>query len=799
MNFSHTNFLVVALFATLVFVIPSAKAQITTDSLINHSLSYVDYPPFDRHGELPPMKPRLGIYFNDVPADSVRMLTNGKENVKGNRIWHLAPHWSADKAGLMNGDIVIRVDGKTLEDSVYGGTDVLNTRLSAMHAGDTMHFEIFRGNQLKDVDVPLFSGKRIPPMSYTEPVGLGPLRKNSWMQRTLTEKGLTYFADSIAEQIAGNADMDFCDAPFTDRPNPFRLNAVTYLDHYPMRVGALSRLIDQSMWDSLEANRGMSGAIDAAAYQLGCLLKALPHLELPVFKKDLNGYFAQVQALLDRGYAPVRSKLDSLSYGLSELLNTDTNWEDPVDSIKDPLLQLQARDKGERMLTGLLGDADKVHLDDIASAARMLAALADTVWLREFVQGIFQEMKASGKPPVPFRVDGVDGDVLVAWDTPEGRCVIGGGGPNRYYGNFAFILDLGGDDVYDLPPCKPGKFRFVADMGGNDTYHGSIASGVGCVDVLVDCQGDDVYRGTRWTQGAGCLGAGILADFGGDDIYTSHWCSQGAAMLGIGLLYDHSGSDHYIADVYSQGFAYTKGFGMLLDRFGNDSYRAGWKYPDDRWPNRAHLAMSQGFGYGMRPWSTGVGTDGGIGLLSDQQGDDVYDAGIFSQGGSYWYALGILHDRQGADRYSAGQYSQGSGIHLSFAALLDDSGDDSYDAYAWLEQGNAHDWSSGCLEDWAGNDTYRSSGAAQGCGFFVSFGYLLDSHGDDRYYCKMSDTTDSQGGGNYIAPRHSGSLGMLIDLGHGEDWYSDPRAKPGEAVLKSHEGILYDDGMPEKK
>jgi hypothetical protein len=238
---------------------------------------------------------------------------------------------------------------------------------------------------------------------------------------------------------------------------------------------------------------------------------------------------------------------------------------------------------------------------------------------------------------------------------------------------------------------------------------------------------------------------------------------------------------------------------MLLERAGNDSYRAGWKYPDDRWPNRAHLAMSQGFGYGMRPWSTGVGTSGGIGLLSDRQGDDVYDAGIFSQGGSYWYALGILHDWQGADRYSAGQYSQGSGIHLSFAALLDDAGDDSYDAYAWLEQGNAHDWSSGCLEDYSGNDTYRCSGASQGCGFFVSFAYLLDSHGDDRYYIKQTDTTNSQGGGNFIPPRHSGSLGMLIDLGHGDDWYSDPRIIPGQAVVKSQRGIAFDDGVPEKK
>ncbi len=789
----------VLLCAVVVLACQAAHAQPSTDSLINHSLNYVDFPPYVRNGPLPPMKPRLGIYFNDVPADSVWLLTHGADSMKGNRIWHLSPHWSADAAGLMMNDIVLRVDGISLDDTVYGGTDVLNTRLGKMHVGDTMHVQIIRNGKIMMIPVPL-TGGHWTPMTYTKPAGLGPIRKNSWMQKTLAEKGLTGWADTIAKQIAAVADYDFCDAPFTKRPNPFRLNAVTYLDHYPLRVGALSRLIDQSVWDSLARGEGMAGAIDAAAYQLGALPKpaAVGALTLPKTIPELNAYFTTVQSFLDSAYAPVHSHLASLSWQLSELLNVDTNWEDPVDSISDPILQLKVRNKAEKMLVGVLGDAAKVHYSSMMSAARMMAALADTNWAREFAIAQIHNMKRSRIRPVGH-VPGVDGIVLTEWSTPEGRCVIGGAGPNRYYGDFAMIIDVGGDDVYDLPPCTPGAFRYVADLGGNDLYNGPIASGVGCVDVLADLSGNDTYRGDRWTQGAGCLGVGILADFAGDDIYSAHWCAQGAAQMGIGLLYDHSGSDHYISDVFSQGFAYTKGFGMLLERSGNDSYRAGWKYPDDRWPNRAHLAMSQGFGYGMRPWSTGVGTAGGIGLLSDKQGDDVYDAGIFSQGGSYWYALGILHDWRGADRYSAGQYSQGSGIHLSFAALLDDSGDDSYDAYAWLEQGNAHDWSSGCLEDWEGKDTYRCSGAGQGCGFFNSFAYLLDSHGDDKYYCNQSDTTDSQGGGNWIESRHAGSLGMLIDLGHGDDWYSDPRIKQGETVVKSRIGIAYDDGAPEKK
>jgi hypothetical protein len=785
----------------LFFLSGTILAQVSTDSLINHSLNMVDYPPYEPPGPPSPMLPRLGIYMRDIPADSVRKLTQGRDSIKGSPIWHVAPHWSADESGLMLGDIVLRVDGRTLADSVYGPDDILNTRVREKRPGDIMNFQIIRDGNVREIPVKLLTGKRSK-IEFSKPPELGPIR-NSWLQKTITEKGLNGWADTIAKQIANNADIDFCDKPFTDRPSPFRLNAVTYLDHYPLRVGALSRLIDQSIWDNLEHESGMEGAIDAAAIQLGVSMSEISTpfnnergtRPLPRTVEELKNYFNPAQKLLDRAYAPIRSHLDSLSHGLSELLNSDTNWEDTVSNEKDPVIQLRLRNDAEKMLTALLGDADKVKFADLISSARMLAALADTSWIK-----IFAEQFAKLKP-ITEKVSGVDGDVLATWTTPEGRFVVGGKGANRYFGDFAFILDLGGDDIYDLPPCKPGHCRFVADMSGNDIYRGeqSAASGIGCVDVLVDCAGNDVYQGTRWSQGAGCLGVGILADYGGDDIYTSHWCSQGAAFLGIGLLYDHSGSDHYQSDVYSQGFGYAKGFGMLLDRSGNDSYRAGWKYPDDRWPNRAHVSMSQGFGFGMRPWSTGVGTDGGIGLLSDKQGDDVYDADYFSQGGSYWYALGILHDWQGADRYSAGQYSQGSGIHLSFGALLDDAGDDSYDGYAWLEQGNAHDWSSGCLEDFSGNDTYRSSGASQGCGFFVSFAYLLDSHGDDRYYCKQTDTTNSQGGGNFIQPRHSGSLGILMDLGKGDDWYLDQRIKPGEAVIKSQKGIGYDDGNPEKK
>ncbi len=770
-----------------------------TDTLIEHSLSIVDFPPFEWSGAPDALKPRFGVYmYNNFPIDSVKLLTHGTDSIIGDRIWQVSPHYSADEAGLLRNDILLRVNGLTLQDSVFGPEDVLNTRISKMHPGDVLNVLILRNGEMKTIPVPLLAGKRAP-MTFTEPNGLGPIRRNSWLQHTLDSANLTAKADSIEKQIRIISDMDMNTVPFTERPNPFRLNAVTYLQHYPLRIGAVSRQIDQSLWDGVAAGPGLAGAIDSAAVQLACLPKKNDKFAQPKTIQELNNYLANVQSFLNNAYAPVRSHLETLSDGFAEMLNSDTDWYQGLDTIPDPVQQHTLRLNLEKKLAGMFSDADKVNFADMVTAADMLAALADTNWVREFAAMIKAE--AAKHPNDKTRkVEGVDGEVVMAWDTPEGRCVVGGEGPNRYYGNFAFIFDLGGDDEYELPPCKPGTFRLIVDVSGNDIYQGAVSAGcgVGCVDVLIDCAGNDTYRGTRWSQGAGCLGIGILADFAGDDIYTSNWCSQGAAFLGIGLLYDHAGSDHYIADVYAQGFAYTGGFGMLLENAGNDSYRAGWKYDDSRYPNRAHVSMSQGFGFGMRPWDTGVGTDGGIGVLSDRHGDDVYDADLFSQGGSYWYGLGILHDWQGADRYSAGQYSQGSGIHLSCAALLDDSGDDSYDTYMGLEQGNAHDFSTGCLEDWTGNDSYRGSGSSQGSALNVSFAYLLDSHGNDTYSCRLADTTLSEGGGNYNLPRHCGAMGMLIDLGRGEDFFTEQRMMPGFPVVKQN-GIIYKDGVTEKK
>jgi hypothetical protein len=55
--------------------------------------------------------------------------------------------------------------------------------------------------------------------------------------------------------------------------------------------------------------------------------------------------------------------------------------------------------------------------------------------------------------------------------------------------------------------------------------------------------------------------------------------------------------------------------------------------------------MCQGYGLGLRPYYAG-----GIGLIIEGEGNDIYNTDIFGQGGAYWYSLGAIVDKSGHDK-----------------------------------------------------------------------------------------------------------------------------------------------------
>ena len=342
---------------------------------------------------------------------------------------------------------------------------------------------------------------------------------------------------------------------------------------------------------------------------------------------------------------------------------------------------------------------------------------------------------------------------------------IGGPGNDYYKGDYSFILDVGGNDIYELSydPANPHGV-IIIDLAGDDLYRGmtDFALGSGCLSVglLFDYGGNDRYDAKSFGLGSGWFGFGMLYDASGDDQYTGDTHVQGAGTFGIGLLIDEGGRDTYNAAAYSQGFGFVEGAGLIYEMEGSDNYFAGGKYKDINRYTDHYQSMSQGYACGIRPWMSG-----GIGAIIDLKGNDNYYTDIYGQGAAYWWSLGMLYDSSGIDSYHCYQYGQGTATHMAMGLLVDEAGNDLYYGKGVM-QGCGHDYAFGYLLDRSGDDTYVGFDKVQGDGSANGIGILMDLSGNDRYF--SSNPSLAQGAGD---PRRDfGSIGLFIDLG-GKDQY----------------------------
>jgi hypothetical protein len=412
--------------------------------------------------------------------------------------------------------------------------------------------------------------------------------------------------------------------------------------------------------------------------------------------------------------------------------------------------------------------ASRIERAKIYHASLKIAAAIDTLLEK-------RNLLEQTVSPTTFKENfNLRGDIIAFEETPFGTIILGGKGAT-YYNNISplLIIDLGGDDEYhNIAPFSNAEpitasSSTIIDFEGNDMYRsdsefaqGSGSFGFGC---LVDYAGNDTYLSQDFSQGCGFFGVGILYDRKGNDRYRSDVMGQGAAAFGVGLLYDLEGNDSYLGNLYNQGLGFVGGMGVLIDTDGNDTFAAGERYPDFREPDRAFDSFSQGFGLGYRNYGSG-----GIGVLWDAEGTDLYKSSYFSQGASYWHAIGLLIDSAGRDTYEARRYAQGAGTHSTVGALIDRAGNDSYTSWG-VSQGCGYDYSQGMLLDKKGDDTYRAEWFSQGTSGKSGVGMLLDEQGDDAYLCKGFN---SQGSGQYSVKEESGSIGLLLDL-QGKDTHSN--------------------------
>ncbi len=451
----------------------------------------------------------------------------------------------------------------------------------------------------------------------------------------------------------------------------------------------------------------------------------------------------------------------------------------------DPDKPIDVRDReaerDEKLGDELLRIAAMVDYGRLQQAAMALAAAVDEA-LPQLMDGD-AAFPAGG---AELRDGAWSGDVVLAFETDIGAVVVGGPGPTEYREPCALIVDTGGDDVYSggATGAAPGRpASVIIDLSGDDTYSSndnSAGAGFMGVGILVDVDGDDSYASGNFSQGSGLFGTGILLDEAGNDRYFGDTCTQASGAFGVGALVDRSGNDSYEAAVFSQAFGFVAGAGALVDGAGNDVYRAGGKYTDEIRYFDHYISLSQGFGFGWRPDASG-----GVGLLLDEGGNDIYVSDIFGQGASYWFSVGGLVDRSGNDQYVSYQYAQGAATHITVAALVDEDGDDNYVSKG-VSQGCGHDLAIGILHDLGGDDNYVCHDLSQGAGNANGIGLIVDDSGDDSY--SVRDANNTHGYGNLR--RDYGSVGIMID-GGGTDRYSG-RGADGTWWIGSTYGIGID-------
>ena len=371
-----------------------------------------------------------------------------------------------------------------------------------------------------------------------------------------------------------------------------------------------------------------------------------------------------------------------------------------------------------------------------------------------------------------LQAPGVEGWVVDYSLDSEITWVIGDRSRNVYTGDVRYdlIVDPGGNDMYlcggDGIGVLGSPVGMIADLSGNDVYSSNspVSQGSGFMGygALIDLEGDDVYRGSSMSQGSAMMGHALFADLSGCDYMTADIHSQGAATLGLTLFFDGDGDDVRRVSAYGQGFGGPSGVGDLVDCGGNDTYLAGFTYAHEPLLPRDNIAMSQGFGIGLRPFCAG-----GTGTLCDLgSGNDTYRAEVFGQGSAYYYSLGILVDTGGQDTYSSAQYSQGAGIHLASGILVDMNGDDQYVSRRGPAQGSAHDLSTGFLIDMEGDDYFATDGG-QGLALTNSAAVFVDCSGSDLYAVR------DLGQGESRWARGSAGSGLFLDLADRDFYLGD--------------------------
>jgi hypothetical protein len=684
----------------------------------------------------------------------------------------------AEKAGLLNDDVILAVGKKKID-----SFETLVRLIAGTKPGTAVPFEVRRGDKIRTHPVTI--GHRRHALGPMIEGGRTSFPSNAEIHPEWTERKDPFarFLEALLEKEGKKSLFDDLVAAFERDEDLYqvfyKLDEVTYVHREPLKLPLSARSLTDDLSAAVETN---PTPLPALVVHASRALDTPLTQENPAFENrpaEIMEGLRFVQGLVDRAFRKLSTEERALLFRQSLPLfnkfkaHIYLQVQSPPALYRDNLRAIRLSKKIDYHALFLAGQAG-------ASLATSAASVPETAWR------IVGDMGGEA-------IEGVaSGDVLATLRTPAGVIVVGGPGRTVYTGEAALIVDLGGDDVYlnaAGASTENTPVSLVIDHGGNDTYRGtSVCQGAGRmgVGVLMDLGGDDAYQAVDYAHGTGLFGVGILYDAKGRDRYAASEYHGGAGLFGIGILVDRGGDDRYSAHLYAQGFGATKGFGLLLDAAGSDTYYASGKYPSGYGTAGVYRGMSQGFGIGFRQIASG-----GIGVLLDHGGNDHYVAGNFSQGGGYFFGYGILRDRAGGDRYDASRYNQGFGVHSAVGILIDDKGNDRYRCEVAANQGSAWDLGTGYLIDGAGNDHYEAHGLAQGGASQNGFAVLLDLGGKDNYHARGA-AQGSGGQTTYGGGRGAKNLGILVDTGGAKDAYNKPKRKNGLLTLNPKGGLFAD-------
>ena len=498
-------------------------------------------------------------------------------------------------------------------------------------------------------------------------------------------------------------------------------------------------------------------------------------LMMPEIPEDSEDFIEQLESMISHGIElPFSEETGEM---LREFLPEQMSWHDVFESP-------YSEDKHTEWEALLENESDD-YLYKLASEFGMETLVMNYMWQcpdpLEWLPWVDEEFFPKREPTII--------------DTDYGRIGIGTYGDDEWEGDFAILIDPGGDDHY--VDCRIGaaygtdkhRVGYFVDMDGDDYYdcgdvNITLGAAVMGVAAFYDLgQGDDRYYAGSCSFGAAMCGVATFYDDGGSDTYEGKVYTQGAAGFGIGVMVDDSvhdapeiptdestpdpidigafDNDRYGAWTNSQAFARTKGIAICSNRRGNEIYEAGGVYLHAPLFADRYQSFSQGFAIGER----GIDYAGGIALILDYDGNDKYLGDVYNQGVGYWYSAGLMYDVAGNDTYEMTQYGQGSGIHLAIGGLIDVAGNDCYMMHSGLGTGGSHDYAASMLHDRGGNDQYFGNTSCNGGSLTNSAVIFIDRSGNDTYAGRKS------GGINIGRPaRNFISIGVLIDL-DGDDNY----------------------------